>query len=155
MTTVHVTHIEDTKKLVESWLAANAHVESISEDGEDGILGMVLRSHLGKLTLRRYSVPLNLDTKSHQSYAILSPKRSPYRVDDSCFGRENPDEVRVQHDRLWHKYFNPDWKRLDFLLGDREEHDGGLGEGLLILFWCIVGLLCAVIAMALGLWVFV
>lgn len=140
---VRITDINDTKKLVDSWIKIGARVTRISEDTEDHILWMTLESRLGRLQLRRNSCPLNLDTPTTGVWNTLDKvPGSPYSVEDNCWGRESALDVRAQYDRLWRKYFDPNWKRLDFLLGKRENetHDGGLGEALMLLSGCLLAL---------------
>ncbi len=131
-TRVNISQIEDTRKLVARWLRAGARVTRISEDTEDNIMWMTLECGLGRLQLRRDCYPLQVTAPAHEVWNVLDKiPGSPYRVDDDSWSRgADRQEVIDLYDQLWHKYYHADWKRLDFLLGERETYDGGLGDGL-------------------------
>lgn len=126
---IRIKNIEDTRKLVDAWLSARVYVEKISEDDEDNIMWMILKSSLGTLELRRDVYPLDIEAKPHAVRALLSGiPGSPYSVADSNCGRPESQEIIDLHEKLWQKYFHKDWKRLDFLLGQRGPSKGNPQE---------------------------
>lgn len=128
-TVVHLKNIEDTRKLVQSWLNARVHVEEISEDTEDNIMWMRLTSSLGRLQLRRDVYPTNLETRPSDVWNRLDKiPGSPYAVSDNSCMRPERQEVIDQYELLWQKYFHKDWKNLDFLLGQRGPSTGNVKE---------------------------
>lgn len=146
---VKITNIEDTRKLVNAWLKADARITHVSEDTEDDILWMTLESRLGRLQLRRDCRPLNLESPATDVWATLDKvPGSPYSVDDTSCMREDPAAVIAEHDRLWAKYWDPNWKRLDFLLAERESYPADLPSGAQILMWVAIALIVAALILA-------
>lgn len=121
-TRVNISQIEDTRKLVAWWLRAGARVTHIGENTEDNIMWMTLECGLGRLQLRRDCYPLQVTAPAHEVWSVLDKiPGSPYRVDDgSRYRGEDRAEVIALYDQLWQKYWDPNWKTLDFLLGERE-----------------------------------
>ena len=145
-TIVRITKIEDTRKLVAQWLNARACMTHVSEDTEDNIMWMTLECGLGRLQLRRDCYPLQVTAPAHEVWNALDKiPGSPYRVDDDSWSRgADRQEVIDLYDQLWQKYWDPNWKTLDFLLsprGGEENLGGGLGDGLKILAACF-GAMC-------------
>lgn len=122
---VKIKNIEDTRKLVDAWLSVGARVEEISEDDEDHIMWMILKSRLGTLELRRDVYPLDIEAKPHDVWVLLRGiPGSPYSVKDNSWSRPERQEIIDLYEKLWHKYFHKDWKRL----GQRGPSEGNPQE---------------------------
>lgn len=136
-TIVRLTKLEDTKKLVDRILGANARVSCIAESSDR--IEMQLESEVGNVDIVRGQKDFGkLPRDSWLVYGKIPG--SPYQIrDDVWSAREDHEELIKQHERLWQKYFHKDWKDLDFLLGQRGPSAGNVKEPTTgqVLFWIV------------------